>query len=71
MNRRSFFGLFGGAAVVPFVKMPAADPAPAGLVGSISVSADTTVYGGTISTTNNPKLFWPGLKGLFPDVDEA
>lgn len=22
MNRRSFFGLFGGAAVVPFVKVP-------------------------------------------------
>lgn len=27
MNRRSFFGLFGGAAVVPFVKVPVVEAA--------------------------------------------
>ena len=65
MNRRSFFGLFGGAAAVPFVKVPAVDPAPAGLVGNMSVSADTTVYGGTISTAGHPKLLWPGLDAVY------
>lgn len=77
MNRRSFFGLFGGAAVVPFLPLP--EPVKPFLDAAQAAEAEAEFkhaqYGVAFMENGNvvghigpPKVVWPGINAMFGEV---